>query len=843
MMKNSRDTTKRFSIRKITVGVVSVMFGAVIFGVSTNQVHADANEISNQVAAQAVAKQTTTDNNEIATQKTQPTDQNNYNEEVQKNAPALLADDTAKDPARTDQLVDRGVTNEVSVSAENKNTSEKTEVKGLTKADQKSDANVVINTATAKNFDFNITLHNTTTNDQKVDGGNYWYGLPAFNGTSKNIVVDSSRLKRDAQGNIVFGGNYQNSGLSITNFDLATDEVHSTGLSKNIEEASVDPSKIGGFMVTGTIKAGDTVTITVPLMVRNSEKEQAVNQHETIGVLWKDELSMRAAAVVSDLDAQKDKKYFLVDTDKTQGCNYYGVEQRVIDDLNKEGLYPIYQAGDVAINNFAFADPANDDQTYLTAGGYVVYQNAVSRLNKILNKYGYQVANVPGAGAVTSGNGAYALRSDLKFFDANGKPVELGKGDLSNFFIPVKQVIKQSEKPAIIDYMSPKANVTDEVKAMFDAEQPLAFTGIDQINPDQAGIYTVTANVGNVSRTLKVIVVKYATILAYKNSDPHHFEVLPTNMVSDESLKDLADNGYTVAWAKDTSGNDLKPTYEMPGDKEITLTLTDPDGRVYQTNDTVDVLQGINVHFVERNYDANGKLVSTKEDKVITVYGSVGHEGHYISQPQTIDIQKGQFSLDPDWKDLVAKGFSIDGIKDMKFVSQKENQDVTVYVDHHAGPTTPDDNNPGNNPEPNTPSDNLTPIPEPDVTPSEDNNTPKSTPVLPENTPAAAQSDNNTEKAAPVHGQKQVTNEAKANEAKTIAKQGAKVTPVNTVKPKATRVPKLVQTNVEQGKKAVAHPATLPQTGSENTTVLGVIGMLLASLGLFGLADRKKKNN
>ncbi len=842
-MRNSRDTTKRFSIRKITIGVVSVMFGAVIFGVSTSQVHADANETSSQVAEQKAAdKQTTADNNEIAMQKTQQTDQNNYNEEIQKNAPALIADDAAEDLARTDQLVDHGVTNEVSVSAENKNTGEKTEVKGLTKADQKSDANVVINTATAKNFDFNITLHNTTTDNQKVDGGNYWYGLPAFNGTSKNIVVDNSRLKRDAQGNIVFGGNYQNSGLSITNFDLATDEVHSTGLSKSIAEASVDPSKIGGFMVTGTIKAGDTVTITVPLMVRNSEKEQAVNQHETIGILWKDELSMRAAAVVSDLDVQKDKKYFLVDTDKTQGRDYYGVEQSVIDDLNKEGLYPTYQAGDVAINNFAFADPANDDQTYLTAGGYVVYQNAVSRLNKVLNQYGYQFANVPGAGAVTSGNGAYALRSDFKFFDANDKPVELGNGDLSNFFIPVKQVIKQSEKPAIIDYMSPKANVADEVKAMFDAKQPLTFTGIDQIDPDQAGVYTVTASVGNVSRTLKVIVVKYATILAYKDSDPHHFEVLPTNMVSDESLKDLANNGYTVAWAKDANGNDLKPTYEMPGDKEITLAITDPDGRVYKTNDVVDVLQGINVHFVERNYDANGKLTSTKEDKVITVYGSVGHVGHYISQPQTIDIQKGQFSLDPAWKDLVAKGFSIDGIKDMKFISQKENQDVTVYVDHHAAPVVPDDNNPGNNPEPNTPTDNPTPTPEPEVTPTPSDNTPTSTPVLPENAPVAAQNGNNTAKTAPVHGQKKPakTNKAKADKIKT----NAKATPVNNVIKRSTpKATKLVQTNVKQSQKAEAHPATLPQTGSRNTTILGVIGMLLASLGLFGLADRKKKNN
>ena len=78
MMRNSRDTTKRFSIRKITIGVVSVMFGAVIFGVSTSQVHADANETSSQVAEQKAAdKQTTADNNEIAMQKTQQTDQNN----------------------------------------------------------------------------------------------------------------------------------------------------------------------------------------------------------------------------------------------------------------------------------------------------------------------------------------------------------------------------------------------------------------------------------------------------------------------------------------------------------------------------------------------------------------------------------------------------------------------------------------------------------------------------------------------------------------------------------------------------------------------------------------------
>ena len=872
MMRMNRDTKKRFSIRKLTIGAVSVMFGAVIFGVSTNQVQA-ATEPAAQTSHQDPQ---TTETNDQANQQTntQHETQNsaaNYNEQVQKNAPALIQNPADKVANAQTKKDNDGVATEMSLSAKNKNTNEASEVKANTNLNKgNGTSDVDINPNTAKDLDFNITLHNTTEQNKNVSGGNYWYELPAWNGTNKKVVVDANRLKRDEHGNIVFDGNYQDKGLTISNFDLATDATHSTGLNHSVQDASVDPSKIGGFMVSGTIQAGDTATITIPLMVRDSEQESAVDSTERIGVFSNNyRLNVRAAKVESDLDAQKDKKYFLVDTSKTSGNAYHEIEQSVLNDLNKDGVTPTYQAGDIQLNNFGFNEQNTNGQNYLTAGGYVIYRDAVSRLNHILNKYGYQVDNVPGAEGITFGDGAYALSSALKFYDANGNAVQLGRGDLSNFFIPVKQVVKQSNVPAIIDYESPQANVEREVKSMFNSDNGLTFTGIDQIDTKRPGVYQVTASKGNVSRSLKVIVVEYAGNSAYKASDSKHVDILPTQIISDGSLRDLENNGYRVVWAKDAQGNELKPTYVLPGQKNVRIAIIDPDGRDYETNDTVDVLQGINVHFVERTYDANGKLVSTKEDKVIRVYGSVGHNGNYISDPQTIGLQEGQFRLNPDWQNLVNKGFSVDGIKNVKFLSQKDNQNVTVYVDHHEEPTKKGDDTkpvkpvqPTQPTQPTTPggnNTNPTPVPEVTSTPAPSDNTPASTPVLPENTPAAPTDETNSEpEAALVHGQKapaKPTNNKKSEKDKKVAKinkqkankgntSRAEVAPVHAarVKPeKGTSAAKVVKTaNVKDVPNKQS--ATLPQTGAENTSVLGVIGMLLAGLGLFGLDRRKKKN-
>lgn len=64
----TRDNKLTFSIRKLTIGAVSVMFGALIFGVSTSQAKADTVD-SNQTTAQVQSdKQDSQEQDQDATQ-------------------------------------------------------------------------------------------------------------------------------------------------------------------------------------------------------------------------------------------------------------------------------------------------------------------------------------------------------------------------------------------------------------------------------------------------------------------------------------------------------------------------------------------------------------------------------------------------------------------------------------------------------------------------------------------------------------------------------------------------------------------------------------------------------
>lgn len=69
----------RFSIRKLTIGAVSVMFGAVVFGMSTNQVHAA--ETTDVTTEQQSGDQDTSDiadptsESQVTSQKTQSSTQ------------------------------------------------------------------------------------------------------------------------------------------------------------------------------------------------------------------------------------------------------------------------------------------------------------------------------------------------------------------------------------------------------------------------------------------------------------------------------------------------------------------------------------------------------------------------------------------------------------------------------------------------------------------------------------------------------------------------------------------------------------------------------------------------
>lgn len=79
----SRDQKLTFSIRKLTIGAVSVMFGALIFGVSTTQVHAETTNDSAKTQTEQV--QTKTDDTNQQTQT--PAIQSNKDDNVKAEAP------------------------------------------------------------------------------------------------------------------------------------------------------------------------------------------------------------------------------------------------------------------------------------------------------------------------------------------------------------------------------------------------------------------------------------------------------------------------------------------------------------------------------------------------------------------------------------------------------------------------------------------------------------------------------------------------------------------------------------------------------------------------------------
>lgn len=113
-MRMKSNTVHRFSIRKLTIGAVSVMFGILVFtSLDANQAQAAANDQAPQAAVQTAG---------VTSAK--PEAGSNYNEEIQKNAPAILVDPAVKERDANAASTADGVKQSVSISAVNKNTNQ-----------------------------------------------------------------------------------------------------------------------------------------------------------------------------------------------------------------------------------------------------------------------------------------------------------------------------------------------------------------------------------------------------------------------------------------------------------------------------------------------------------------------------------------------------------------------------------------------------------------------------------------------------------------------------------------------------------------------------------------------
>ncbi|WP_251717763.1 YSIRK-type signal peptide-containing protein, partial [Lactobacillus agrestimuris] len=291
-LRKLEEKNNHFAIRKLTVGVASVLIGLTFMGVSNNHVEAATND--NDQASVATTNinpkaevessnpqkdDTQADPNTPVSSKTSATAESNKSTQAQdtnkaqvpntpsneavENAPAVKGVGTESNGQQIDNIHSI-----ISVTATNKYT-------GQTSS---SSANTVqVNEPVAKDLDMVLTLTNDTDQEQKINTTwpNNSYVLPAYGGTGAQIVVDPSRVKV-VNGEVTFGGNYTDSNVSIASWDYATGNSSSSGFNGSPETKAIiakNPELIGGFSTTGTLKAKETVTIIVPLKVVDTQKQ------------------------------------------------------------------------------------------------------------------------------------------------------------------------------------------------------------------------------------------------------------------------------------------------------------------------------------------------------------------------------------------------------------------------------------------------------------------------------------------------------------------------------------------------------------------------------------------
>ncbi|WP_297816305.1 mucin-binding protein [uncultured Lactobacillus sp.] len=688
----------RFSIRKLTIGAVSVMFGLVLFG-NQNQVHAattNENDKDASAAVKADDKDTTSQSN-VTILKTKsdnsvesttevkdsqgatasndklqtkqvakseaPKPGEDYNAEYKKNADALYEDPKTKNANESKpSFVDKnGVETKLTISAKNKNNGKESTVEvGPTSK------NIVYNSGVATDANVTITITNPTDKTQPITGyGDYAYIFPTWHGDN-NFAIDSDRTGKDAQGSITFGGNYTEQGLTLGGFSLAN-PVGSTGFGKSAVEAAQDPSKIGGFTVSGNLAAGKTATIVVPFKYKDPTSYPSIVTSDQIGIWYKTGVNQHHTEVETTLDNQIGKDYFLVDITGVNAStrDLHSVPQTVIDALVKDGLYPTYQKGDAQVNNFSgdTYQPGNDD--YLTAGAQVNLTGPYKRLADLLKNYGYKLGDY---GRITNVPNGYYYHSDFKFYDAQGKQIKLGTGNISNFFIPVEQVISQnSDSPTLLQAQMPgddDQTYIQEVKNMF---TPDSVVDTSKIDIHKAGAYPVKVSKDGTSRIYNVVVFNTYTPDAYKTNDRHHKDLTADSIIFSDSEQLLKDNHYTVEWVQ-------APDYTKASDSvPVIIKIVDADGRAYEVKDHVNVQQKITVNFTNE-----GKTVDSFD-----LY-SYADGRNTLGRQVTTDDQSAKARWDDVLsklqKDYVINESDLKQALATKFLSQADDQTLEIKL-------------------------------------------------------------------------------------------------------------------------------------------------------------------
>lgn len=874
-----------FSIRKLSAGAASVLIGISLIGITNQSVKADTTsepateetaknneEVQSTAdgkATDTISKTTTSsDGTNSAALKKYPTENavqsknqtltesstasstaenNTQNEALEsladaKKAPAVQP---SKDGGQNSKGEDiSGINSQVSITGKNKYTGE---------TSSSSAKGVVVNPSITEDLNMVITLNNDNDVDKAINTSfpSNAYALPAYYGIKgANIVVDGSRVST-ANGKIEFGGTYQNSDVKISNWDKAN-EVGSTGYNNSpetIADLIKDLSLIGGFQLSGNLKARQTVTIIVPLKFVTPDQKSGGNTFER----------QYGQAVVVSVDPEGGR----------QAGDYTSVNSSV-DTLVEDNIANLADNnGNLTLN------------TDITNGGFLTHQETLefnlSNLANFDNNHQVQVVldhtkeigldwvGTNGDNVQYKVNGTYKTASQMTNSDwdnvtAIKVTADLASGSTGKVSIPVKvknadQIKSDLNNQVNLNQSNLRQNTISVQTAVdntsignaktttyyYELPATATMNAVDQNIDHQVAIRSTFLVIDSNGERHYIDIPEIQNLMPYLDKDDYIYQnvghtdssqILFTDGVLKIKLEKIfnafKNQGYSVNITNVNNKESTWPVYSYNvasagkvilyvqlqnifNTKDLNLTTND----TWNSNDS---LVSANVEFYsEITMGLTGsKNLKATGDYTYDLYDPAGNR---IATNVPVGQNIGKLSVG---RYRVVYHYAING-------DEVVSKEAYINVSEPAQPDQPiSPEQPTTPVQPSTPTDsdnnNVTPLPENPVSPT--------TPVAP-STPNR-NSDNKSDNVRP-HSEN--TNKGN-NKNQTVTPKNTSVSGV--VTNKSTKLANVhSQANSQEAVKN--NDNTLPQTGEKKQASTGIFGLLAAALGIFGLAFTKRR--
>lgn len=389
----------RFSIRKLTIGAVSVMFGAVIFGVSATQVKAavqpeqpQTEQVQTEQKQSEQAQPTQTDAAKAVTATAADQDTAAKTETVVKKVVATeptQGQTTEKDASHVTGLpADGKVKADLSISAKDKD-GKTEEVSAAAKDNQDKIVDgktVAVDSKNAQDVEAHLTIKNTGNQDETIGvGGAFAVGhdLRLKLSSSNGLVPDSQKAVSidvtDGDGKQV-----ANSGLNVWYYYKpagGSGQKVTYNDWRTLPDAGKYTAMIG---INGTLKAGYTAKVNVPLVKESNNKTQISLADGFFGDYSK--LTVETKEDKGDpLWNVNDLKGAEVILATRQGDDYVEISKEDSDAIKQDNFPDISDVVKVTDSGDVFDQSGQN----LYKDGYYIIN--LQDIQKVLQKHGYTV--------------------------------------------------------------------------------------------------------------------------------------------------------------------------------------------------------------------------------------------------------------------------------------------------------------------------------------------------------------------------------------------------------------------------------------------------------------------